>query len=608
MDPLEQYLNDKSGGDPLADYLNKQTVAPEEGGPESFLHPEKFKPSPIHRKFNNTGPLEEISPSFVNHERIRQAEARTHGKGVVERAAAPINDLLDKATFGGYSALLRGGDTLPGIADLRAEEGHPVQQPEIARRTVEGIEDYRTTHPTLSMYTGAPAYFMKPTQSVAQGVERLIPEFSNPLLRAARATAVSGGTGAAIGGAEAALRGEGLREGGEDILRGGEGGLMTGAAIAGPLSLLGAAARGVANSRGGKARQFLEQHGVEVGPTTAGRGGPMESMATTGRTDADIGQQAEVSAKRSLDMLNEEKRGVLGTLGRRYGSIANKPEAAQLEDVSGIVTKMREAAQELDTHPQARAALQDLIKSVETKQGEGFNPETDNYMLSATDLNKLRRALDRQARTGVSTDEKLSPIKSAANEARGMVAEGPYAQTNADYAKEAKYYQQSRKMLGINERPKTPEETKTAVNTVRHLIERPGQNTVTAGGQAKALADFKERHPNIAEEMSRPEILRKRADISFSLLPKRHGGLIERTGSGIGGLATAEGVMHALGSGHIDLKKAGLAAALGLTLQNMPALQARYLYAPAMEALRLEPVMFGNVPLFQAARNSMENR
>lgn len=583
---------------PAATGSDWAVVDDEEGGPESFLHPDKFKPSPQHRKFSNTGPIEQVRQD-LDPRQVPEPSIEND----IGAAAAPLNSIADRATFGGYGAALRGAQKLN---ELTGETG-----PTLASRTLEGIENYRGQHPTLSQYTDLPAYFAAPARAVAGGVERLLPQVDNLAARAARATLASGGTGAVMGGTEAALRGEGLGEGVPDALRSGAAGLITGAAVAAPLSLSSLAARAVLGSKGGQARQFLEGKGVAVGPGTPGRGGPMDTMVTRGASDADIGHQAEVSAMKGLGMLNEEKKGVLGALGSRYGNIANTPEAAQLQDVSGIVANMKSAAEELDTSPMARAALNDLISSVHAKQGQGFNPDVDSYMLSETDVNKLRRSLDRYAKTGQSTDASLSPLKAAANETRGMVDEGPYAQANADYSKEAKHYQQSRKLLGINERPKTPEETKSAVNTVRHQIERPGQNTITAGGQTDKMRQFAERHPDIADEFARPEILRRRADISFHVLPQKHGGLIDRGGSMLGGAATLEALSHAIGHGHFDLKTAAAMAALGLTGQNMNAINARLLYGPAQEALHLERPLFEDVPLggaalTAAARNSQQ--
>jgi hypothetical protein len=282
-------------------------------------------------------------------------------------------------------------------------------------------------------------------------------------------------------------------------------------------------------------------------------------------------------------------------LGGRIGAVESSGAGAELQDVGDIMMNMREAASELDTSPQARAALNDLITSVEHKQGQGFNPDTDNYMLSASDVNKLRRQLDRYAKTGQSTDASLGPLKSAASETRSMVDEGPFADVNADYARNSKHYQDSRGLLGINKRPRTPEESKTSVNTVRNLIGRNGQQTITAGGQKERLAEFKLRHPDIGSELERPEILRKRADLGFHLFPQ-HGGLIDRTEAPIASIAA-----HALLGG-----ATGILPMLAYTNRN--AIAGRLLHGPSLELEALMSALGSDVPRLSAGATQQEQR
>jgi len=508
--------------------------------------------------------------------------------------AGPGLSMADTATFGGFGALLR----------AMANKSPSNFERQVGGNALRSMEDYRGEHPVVSRYTDLPGYFMKPAQAVAETAAgatdnalRLIPGLEQTLPRSTqlvKGMVSAGATNAVASGANAAF------EGG-DIPRAVREGAQNGIALATPLGIMANLASGtgraIQQSKGGQAREFLERHGVEVGPSSPGRGGPMESMVTQGTSDADIGHQAEVSAKTGLDMLNQEKRAVLGILGRRIGAIEEGGGGATLRDVSDIVRQMREATAELDTAPHARGALTDLLNSVTSKQGQHFTPDVDPYLLSETDVNKLRRQLDRYAKTGQSTDAALSPLKGAARETRGVVAEGPYAETNADYAAASKKYQESRRLLGINERPRTPEESQAAVNKVKNLITRRGQNTVTAGGQEERLAEFEQRHPEIAQELSRPEILRKRADISFHLLPT-HGGLLDRMTGGHHGLAAAFG----LGAG-------GLTGALpALTLTNLPAIQARLLYGPALTMQAAEPLLLNSIPQATEAGNREARR
>lgn len=599
MDPLEQYLSEKtSGNDPLAAYISQKSPAPPVSANPASPEGRRFaagKP-PLPRSMTGPADVSDVTiPQEFVPPNIGGAAARI--RLGLPQLPGVINSALDRATFGGLTGVMRLSDKIN-----TATGRNPLYAPALA-----DIEQYRVEHPLVSGWTDAPAYFTGPTNKVVQGADAVVraaesklPAIVKSAMNAvprqaavARNLVTAGGAGATIGGANALTAGEpGAVP--EAMAEGAQGA----AALSVPLSVgaaaVGGAGRAITESRGGKARQYLESQGVEVSPTTPGRGGPMQSMVTTGTSDADIGAQGEASAKRGLGMLKEEKGAILGALGRRIGRVAETPQAAQMRDVTDVVTQMRDAVNELDTTPQARAAMGDLLQSVEAKQGAGFNPDTDNYLLSETDLNKLRRGLDRYAKTGTSTDASLGPLKSAAHETRSMVSEGPFADVNADYSKESKHYQASRRLLGINERPRTPDETQAAVNKVKNAIIRRGQNTVTAGGQEGNLAEFEARHPDIGQEFAKPEILRKRADISFHLLPQ-HGGLIDRM---TGGHRHAAALLAGSIGGVTGIVPP-------LVMSNLPAIQARLLYGPALAAQAAEPMLLGEVPQI-AARMMLE--
>jgi hypothetical protein len=568
------------GGKPLED-----DETPEEAKlRESFLNKDKFHPSPQHRKFRQEAPI--TNPHA-------EVEAMSPEGAGIRGAAGALNSAADRYTFGLYGAALRAAGNLDRIVG---------GSPGIAEQTLEGIDEYRRNHPVASSITDSPAYLVNgPAQLVARAADRAVVRGISAIPtgeqaigtlagRVFRTGATSALTSGAIAGAEAAHHGEAPRDiarrAGEAAAIGGVAGGTLGAGA----SLLGQLGRAVLNSEGGQARRFIEQHGGKVG---LGGVDLPEGYVTKGTSDADIGAQAEASAKRGLDMLNEEKRGALRGAGNTISRVSNTPEAGAMRDVSDVVANMRAAADDIGTAPQTRAALRDLVQSIESHQPKGFNPETDPYKLSERDINQLKKSLDRAARTGASVDEKLNPLLKAANQTREMVNEGPYADANAEYAKEAKRYQESRKLLGINKNPKTPEESEASATKVKNLITRRGQNTVTAGGQEGRLAEFEARHPDIAEEFAKPEVLRKRADISFHLLP-RHGGLLDRMTGGHRGVAAAIG----LGTG-------GLTGAVpALTLTNLPALQARLLYNPALAAQEAEPMFLSEIPLLEAARRA----
>ncbi len=578
---------------PSGGLTDEQMMAPEEGGPESFLDPKKFKPSKGQRKFKNTGPIEDV------RQQLDPRQIYTPDAG--EALAGPALDYMDKGSFGGLGAALRLDRSIADNPLARAVSGIPGIGPiigkrggETSQRALDSMQGYRQQNPTLSQYTGLPAYLAKPQQAVAEAIGGATARLP---LGAIQRTIVGGAATSGINSAmQTASEGASPGEIAESLGEGAAGGL----AVATPLSVAGRAVggfgRAVQGSKGAQARRFIEERGggARVGPGTPGRGGKFDEMASLEPSDANIGRQAEESASKGLGMLNEEKKGVLTAVGRRIGNAANTPEAAQLHDVSSVVSNLESSLAEIDTAPQTRAAINDALSAIKSKQGQGFNPDTDNYMLSETDVNKLKRLLDRHAKTGLSTDERFHPLREAANEVRGIVNEGPFAEPNAEYAKESKHYQESRGLLGINKRPKTPEEAQASVSKVKNLITRRGQQTVTAGGQEGRLNEFEARHPDIAEEFIKPELLRKRADIGFHLFPQ-HGGLIDRTAHPIASVA-----LHGMLGG-----ATGLLPMLAYTNRN--AIAARLLYGPALAAQAAEPLLLNQVPLLAAGRR-LEDR
>lgn len=513
------------------------------------------------------------------------------------RVTGALNSAIDRASFGGLTGVMRLSNKINEATGREPAYG----------QTLSDISQYREEHPTLSQWTDAPAYFTGPTNKVVGATDAVVRAAESKLptvIKAAmnavpRQTAVvrnmltAGGAGATIAGANALTAGEpgAVPEAMSE-------GAQTGAALSVPLSVgaaaIGGTGRAITESKGGEARRFIEERGGNVGMSTPGEGKPFENMSTTKHGDEGIGEQGEVSAERGLNMLREENKGIRAGLGIRKAKVSNTPEARNMRDVSDLVLKMREAIDDIDTSPQAEQSLKSSLDKIRKQQGQHFNEDTDTYLLSESDLNKLRRRLDRDARTGVSTDEKLHPLKDAANLARSMVSEGPYADVNKSFAEEASRYQKSRKQLGINQKTRTPEETKGAINTVKHLITRRGQGTITSGGQQANLRAFEEAHPDIAEEFQKPELLRKREDISFRLFPE-HGG-IHKTLGPIGHM-----VAHSLLTGGT-----GILPALALTNRN--ALAARLLYGPALAAQAAEPLLLGEVPQIAAARAMQEER
>jgi len=601
-----------AGGDSFdpEQFASENPETPEETAlRESFLDTGKFKPSPAHRRFNNTGRIDQV--------RAELDPAQVPDPSLGEAVSSSLNSGLDRFTLGAYGGLLRAGRAL----------GVPT-----TGQAVEGMERFRQEAPTTEGLATAPVYALEGpanllTQAASNAIGRgltAIPGGAQMLEsipgRVFQAAGTSGLASSAMGGLQAFSEGASPEEALQAAKESGETGLALGAGLGVGTGLMSEAGRGIRQSRGGQARQFIEERGGNVGLTSPGRGRPYDEMVASrgpdalAATDENIGQQASESARTGLNMLNTEDRAIKGAIGRGMGRIYESPAAGELHDVTNVVTSLEDAANDIGISPVARQALRDELAAIRSRQGQGFNPEVDNYFLSEGDLNGLKRSLDRYARTGQSTDEKFSPIRRAADDVRTLVNEGPFADANAQYAQQAQNNQLDRRLLGIPERQRTPNaledvegelasgDSRTAEDVVKNRIMRRGQNTVTAGGQRTDMERFAERHPDVGAEFDKPELLRKRGDISFRLLPQRHGGLIERTGSGLGSLGVLEAAAHALGHGHTGFGGALAAGAGGLALQNLPAIQARLLYGPALAAQAAAPLVLGELPLLTAAR------
>lgn len=586
MTDLERAM--QAGGKPVQTDLERAIAAggrhadaqPDEPAP-SFLTPGRHAPESQGRQFPAPQSFEgikaDLDPSQVDTAPGRDILGR------LNQGAAAVNSAGDRMFLGAPTAILRMAGDPGGIA--------------------QGIDAYREANPALSRWTDAPAYLEGPANLIAKGVQRVLPRVAGRIANVARTGIASGLTAGTAGATESALRGDAPEDIGRNALTAAAVGHLVGTGLGGAGAALGRVGESVANSQGGKARALIEARGggATVGPRTAGSGGAFDKMVTQGTKDADIGLQGDVSAAKGLEMLNQHKRAALRGAGSKIGAVADSPAGQAQQDVSDLVMRIRDQADDLATAPEVTASLNDTLAKITKAQKAGFNPETDPYILSESGINKIKRRLDRAAKTGVSTDEKLRPGRSAADEARNMVNQGPFAGPNAEYADAAKDAQASRKLLGITERPKTKEESKAAVNTVKNLIVRRGQNTVTAGGQQQGLADFEAKHPDIGEELIKPSLLRARADLGVHVLPQLHGGLIDRL-KGLGPLGMGAALaLPTMTHGHGAGGALG-AAALGLLLQNRNAINGRLLFPLSRLAPGAESGLQRLTPLLEEAR------
>lgn len=566
MDPLDGYLESK-GADPLDAYLGAKSAA--------------FNPTP--------DPEEGANPIAAwARRRLGIAPEARFSLGEVGRQ---LTDVGSEGFFPGTTSPLGSADPTKPIPKATAPITSPKYSPvpwspgENKKYNDAGplAEDWGAQAIVGTLMGNAAGRFAGPV--VGKVASKLgVPTAAAPTVGRVAGAGLEGGVGSKAQGGD----------------------IIPGAALGAGLSMLGPLGSAITKTRGGMARQFIEDHGGEAGLLSPGKGKPFDEMVTRGTTDADIGMQAKASAEAGLGMLNQEKKAVLGTLGNRIGALNESSAGRAPRDVSSLVPKIQEALGEIDIADASEAQLAKALDKITKKQKPGFNPDTDPYVLSEADLNRTRRRLDRAARTGQAVDEKLSPLKQAANEARTMVDEGPYREPNKAYAKESKNYQKSRRLLGINERPRTPEETQTAIEKVTNVITRRGQNTPTAGkqlaGEETNLRAFDEKHPDIGNEFAKPGMLRAKGDLEFGILPRKHGGLTDRLSGAVGGGAALDAA--AALAGHANPKLAIANIAGYLAMRNLPAIQGRLLYTPAKLAMSNEAELLKLIPLLNAARNA----
>src|SRR5688572_20338980 len=242
----EGFVPDEAPDDPSLDAI----------GPESFLDPKTFKPSTMHKRYRNTGSQEQVARD-LNPRNI-------YNPDFAEYLANPITSAVDRTTAGGLGALLR------GAVDINQATG--TTEPTLASRSLEGMEDYRRANPVASQYTDIPGYL-----NPAGAPSRIAHGFSSLARKALPGFAGTLGAAAATGETLSGL--DAMSQGDDDPMsileRAGSGGgaalaLVPGMAGAG--KLIGATGRAIQGSKGGKARQFLEQHGEDVGPRMQGMG------------------------------------------------------------------------------------------------------------------------------------------------------------------------------------------------------------------------------------------------------------------------------------------------------------------------------------------------
>lgn len=452
------------------------------------------------------------------------------------------------------------------------------------------------------------------------------------------------------------------------------GGAKSGAAVGAMLGALGPLGGLVSRSKGGVARQVIEDNGGTVGLESPGRGAPFDSMVTKGTKDADIGQQAQASAEKGLEMLNAQDAARKRPIGEQISAIDRSPAGEEPRIIDPLHERFSEEVNRVGAQPRAESTLgwaldemdkgnagryrgqsevrepivtrasstadptpalekilgrrldqaspaevQDAFRTLKANErladdalragkpvpDQQVQPEipADPRTLKESELNSIRRGVSERGQIGKSVEGSHATERDAAGMLRDMVNEGPYREVNRDYSRAAFTNQKDRRLLGIAENRKGPQESRATVDKVANLIGRQGQQTITAGKSIDRTAQFKARNPEIGREFAKPSMLRAKGDLSFGVLPREHGGLIDRASSAVGGGVGVGLLMHALG--HPSGANLG-AVATALALRNAPAIEGRLLapaakYAAEGHFLRLNP-------LFQAVRARKEDQ
>lgn len=533
---------------------DEQMMAPEEGGPESFLHPDKFKPSPGRRPLKNTGPIEQVRED-IRHEKTK------YPTETADIIAAPGLSMLDRATLGGLSGTMR----------LSNRINEATGREPLFKRSLDAIEGYRASSPTASQYTDIPGYLTGGPRAIAMDVERAIPQVASPLAQVARATLASGAAGGAVAASEAATGGkdigETLREGG----RGAAGGVIVGAPLSAASAMLGAGARAVLGSRGAKAREYLES-----------RGQPLTAPDTS---DAAIGAAAQ-----RADQAVKERMGVFkGEAATRPFLEATEAVPQRLADQPVNMTPIYRDLQ-LAANDPGNLQVADKLNTLVRMLG-------DRPVMTQQEVNGLRRSLAGIAGIGETNAGKMAPLRRAYESVKAIVDQGPYAEANRRYAEGLGNVDESLGMVGLR-RSLNPDEP--IAGNLRVASQRQGQNTVTAGADTERLdiEAFKAKHPELASVIDAPEVIRNQGDIAFHAGGPSHGGLIER----VVGHLPLPAILAAAALGHGW--KGAAAAAAAAAYANRNALAGRVLYNPAQNAQIAAQMMLMGVP--QAATPGRE--
>lgn len=496
--------------------------------------------------------------------------------------------------------------TDPMMAQMRAQALERAQ-----RNLLAAQEDAQMVekHKLANIGGAAAVSSIVPGGLVAKGVQKALPATS----AGARilASGAGAGTGAFVEGA-----GRGLVEGkslGDAIVSGAEDatlGAPLGAASQAGAEGARAAGRAVTNSRGGQARQLVERQGATVGVTTPGKGGafgPGGRLEGRRPIDRDIGEVSRESAASIITRLDDRLETEIAPFTAEKGRLRAQDEIVgplppeQLVDVGGLVEQGRKL---LNSQRLSNAQKETIRGWIARLEGHGdprrIGESPGPYLMSPTDLDDFRGMISDRTAGAIDPGDVPERLQGRfASSTRDVVDQTAYEAPNAGIADARGRYEQSRRLLSLDDRPRgsqvAPEGVREAeIGKVMNMMARDQQNTVTAGGRnANRLRQFAERHPEARADIEAPRALEASGDLSFKLSPDERGGLLNAVralGPGAAGLGaggyTAAKFLPALG---LDPETAATVAAAGkvgvdLLRLNAPAIQGRLLYTPARAA------------------------
>lgn len=294
-----------------------------------------------------------------------------------------------------------------------------------------------------------------------------------------------------------------------------------------PWNLLGT----VAGAAGGKlaARRatnpdvrFLEERGVEVGPTTPGRGGAMDDPLvqegiTEGRvTEAGRGRTAKAAQEGAASALEARETAASGKRATDVAAMEAAGGGQKAVDITNIYDKATDMLLDRRLTSDVKARIQkEILDDLEQwKVTNAANPKQYKVSMPAAEAQKIKQKLQDMADFTASgkPDTRYAGL---AGEAKTAVDKTGYRDPNEAFHAEANDIEQTRRALRIKDefgKPISPNEERGMAN----MLMRRGQDTGPSG--LDIGTDFKEalnKFPELRRFVEAPELLIRRGRLEF---------------------------------------------------------------------------------------------